>query len=42
MIKQQKDKKIKMKMKIPLRCLTGFQVRKIDDDTDNKWTSKFT
>ena len=25
--------------KLPLRCLAGIQVRKIDDDTDNKGTS---
>ena len=28
--------------KLPLRCLTGFQERKLVDDTDNKGTSKLT
>ena len=28
--------------KLPLRCLTGPQVRKIGDNTDNKGTSKLT
>ena len=28
--------------KLPLRCLTGIQVRKIGDDTDNKGTSSLT
>ena len=28
--------------KLPLRYLTGLQVRKIVDDTDNKGTSKLT
>ena len=28
--------------KLPLRCLTGIQVRKIGDDTDNKGTSRLT
>ena len=28
--------------KLPLRCLTGIQARKIGDNTDNKGTSRLT
>ena len=32
----------RFRKKLPLRCLTEPQVRKIDDITDNKGTSKLT
>ena len=28
--------------KLPIRCIMWFQARKLDDDTDNKGTSKLT
>ena len=32
----------RFRKKLPLRCLTEPQVRKISDISDNKWISKLT